>query len=89
MLASSVIGEQISEAVKAVKARHRPAGTRKGGPPAYEATWLYAEYERVERAAGREPVHPVRFGQEVIRWGGLRKSVWSPKHRQMVRGWMV
>jgi hypothetical protein len=49
----------------------------------YLAADLYARYERNTRADGREPVHPVAFGQMLAEYGAIRCK------RRGARAWRI
>lgn len=67
----------------------RPALAGLAGGSRHAATYLYARYTEAMRAAGREPAHPVRFGQMLIEYGAMRRQVWDKGRKQMVRGWII
>jgi hypothetical protein len=49
----------------------------------YLSADLYARYQRVVRADGREPAHPVAFGQMLAEYGVLRCK------RRGARAWRI
>lgn len=53
------------------------------------ASDLYERHVSVMRAQGREPVHPVRFGQILRAYGALRKAKWDRHKRAMAKGWLT
>jgi len=69
----------------------------------FSASDLYGWYVEAMEREGREPVHPVRFGQMRREHGAIRRSIWDKgrdgaktptatgkkRQGQMIKGWVV